>query len=302
MVFTGKTAIVTNQVNFANNGYNGKVDVNYRWRNCDTNLTSNTPANQYQRLKHIQNTVGVYSCMYTMNLAGLSVYQKPKNVFQTIYVNGSSYIASPGVNWNQMSDRASPHKQIFATASGSTYHGSSLRRSIVRHRPGSLSPGGIGCDIKHNSYDRYLNRIKGKAPYRRGVIPPGFGLPIPFNCAYPVYGGKIVKTNIVSGCNCNSKEEENVLFKDNSYDLNNVYYKYSIGDKVFVIVNEKKEEAVILAINGNNYEVQLLNGTIINTSIYNILFYSNCDCKNSQENNLVTLENNYVLLEDQPVL
>ena len=31
-----------------------KDDYYYRLRNCDTNLTSNTPANQYQRLKLIK--------------------------------------------------------------------------------------------------------------------------------------------------------------------------------------------------------------------------------------------------------
>ena len=58
------------------------------------------------------------------------------------------------------------------------------------------------CDIKHNSYYRYLARLKGKGPVRRGVIPPQFGVPIVFNPAYPIYGGKTIKTNIVNHCNC----------------------------------------------------------------------------------------------------
>ena len=299
MVFTGKTAIVSNQSNFANNGYNGKVSVNYRYRNCDTNLTSNTPANQYQRLKLIQNTVRVYSSLYTMNLAGLNAYQKPASVYQPIYLNASYYVASPNVNWNQMSDRASPHTQVAVTASGSTYHGSSTKRSIVRHRPGCLSPGGVGCDIKHNSYDRYLNRLKGKSPLRRGVIPPTFGLPIPFNRAYPIYGGKVTKTSIVNGCNCTSKGNENILFQDTNYAIDNVLYRYSVGDKVYVIINSKKEEGIITEINGTNYNIQLLNGTIINTTVYNLLFYSNCVCKNTTTNNIISLEDNCVLPEDQ---
>jgi hypothetical protein len=60
-----------------------------------------------------------------------------------------------------------------------------------------MSPGGVGVDIKHNSYDRYLNKIKGKAPLRRGVIPPNYGAQIPFNRAFPVYGGKTFKTSII---------------------------------------------------------------------------------------------------------
>lgn len=278
MVFTGKTSLVSNNQTFAN--YNGKVAINYRWRNCDTNLNSNTPANQYQRLKLIQNTVRVYSSLYTMNLAGLNVYQKPNATYQPIYLNGSYYISSPGVNWNQMSDRASPHTQVAVTSSGSTYHGSSTKNSIVRLRPGSLSPGGTGCDIKHNSYDRYLNRIKGKGPLRRGVIPPNFGQPIPFNRAYPVYGGKVTKTNIVNGCNCVSKVDQEILFQDSNYNSDNVYFNYSIGDKVFVTVNNKQQEGKIIEIIGSNYTIQLLNGNTLTTSLYNLIFYSKCNCNN----------------------
>jgi hypothetical protein len=102
-----------------------------------------------------------------------------------------------------MSDRKDPHIQVVKTGSGSTYGASSTRRTITRLRPGALSPGGSGVDIKHNSYERYLNRLKGKGPVRRGVIPPNFGVPyIPFNRAYPIYGGKTMKTSIVSGCDC----------------------------------------------------------------------------------------------------
>jgi hypothetical protein len=32
------------------------------------------------------------------------------------------------------------------------------------------------------------------------VIPPAFGTPIPFNCAFPVYGSKTTTTSIVAGC------------------------------------------------------------------------------------------------------
>ena len=40
--------------------------------------------------------------------------------------------------------------------------GNSTRSSLTRLRPGSLNPGGKGVDIKHNSYNRYLARIKAK--------------------------------------------------------------------------------------------------------------------------------------------
>ena len=186
-----------------------KSEFYYRCRNCDTNLTSNTPANQYQRLKLIQNTVRVASSLYTMNLGSLSAYQKPTE-------------ATYGVCWNQMSDRPFPSVQKATVPTG--FHNALNNRhySVTSSKPGCQTPGGKGCDIKHNSYDRYLNRIKAKAPLRRGVVPPTFGSPvIPFNVAFPVYGGKTMKTSIINGCDCpivdktnDHKLYDNPLFQD----------------------------------------------------------------------------------------
>lgn len=66
-----------------------------------------------------------------------------------------------GVCWNQQSDRPVPSVQRGIIPTGQ----SSLNRrhtSVTSSRPGCQTPGGAGCDIKHNSYDRYLNRLKGK--------------------------------------------------------------------------------------------------------------------------------------------
>jgi len=109
----------------------------YRLRSCDTNLTSNTPANQYQRLKLIQNTVRVPSSLYTMNLGSLSAYVKPTD-------------ATYGVCWNQMSDRPVPSVQKATVPSG--YSSLNTKgHSVTSSRPGCQTPGGVGCDIKHNS-------------------------------------------------------------------------------------------------------------------------------------------------------
>jgi len=176
----------------------------FRRRDCDTNLTANTPANQYQRLKRIYNTVGVASSVYTMNLGGLNAYEVPNTKYETVDVAGTNYLVSPGVNWNQMSDRRRPHIQFSSQPHG-TFRAGSLKRSSARYlpglKPGVYSPGGSGVDIKHNSYDRYLNRLKGRAPLRRGV--PDFGVAVlGFNRAFPVYGGKTTKPSIVANCNC----------------------------------------------------------------------------------------------------
>ena len=173
---------------------------NCRSGRCDQNLTGNAPFTQYQRQKIIQNTVRVPSSIYTMNVGALSVYKRPNPEY--------------GVNWNQMSDRKERHIQQ-ANASGTNPGGNSTKHTITRLRPGALSPGGAGVDIKHNSYARYLARIKGKAPLRQQAVPIYFGLPIPFNPAFPVYGGKVFKTGIVAGCNCPDNENLPLAYVDN---------------------------------------------------------------------------------------
>jgi hypothetical protein len=163
---------------------------NCRVRACDLNLSSNTPATRYQIQKRIQNTVSVYASLYMMNLAALNAYKRP---------GPETY----NVCWNQMSDRPIPSVQRASVPTGFNNSLNTRRSSVTSSRPGCQAPGGIGCDIKHNCYERYLNRLKGKGPIRRGVIPPEILLPeIPFNRAYPIYGDKIMKTSIVSGCNC----------------------------------------------------------------------------------------------------
>jgi len=165
------------------------------------NLASNSPASNYQRQKIIQNTVRVASSNFTMNLGALTVYQKPT-------------IAFSNVNWNQQSDRAVPHIQTLVSSSGGNPGGNSTKRSLTRCRPGALSPGGIGVDIKHNSYDRYLARLKGKGPLKRQLIST---YQIKQSDQYPVKGGKYYKTNIVTGCNCMTEDtpEDEAIINSN---------------------------------------------------------------------------------------
>jgi hypothetical protein len=286
-----RTALVTNDPFEPSFQKNNKIPYFYKECNCDTNLTSNTPANQYQRQKIIQNTVRVPSSLYSMNLAALNVYQKPNSVYSVINSGGANYVVSPGVNWNQMSDRKEPHLQQFATSSGSAYGGSSIRRSLTSLRPGSMSPGGSGVDIKHNSYERYLNRIKGKSPVKRGVVPPTFGVPyIPFNLSGPVYGGKTMKTSIVTGCNCPDGSNNDFKIYNNPYTQPQSYnYGFSVGQIVYAKegTNDYYSKATITAINGDIYTVQFVaDSSYENKTISELRIYFDCNCNgsNSQTN------------------
>jgi hypothetical protein len=179
-----------------------------------------------------------------------------------------------------MSDRRNPHVQTVVSGSGSAYGGNSLKRTLTRLRPGALSPGGVGVDIKHNSYDRYLARIKGKAPLRRQAIPKTFASPyIPFNPAFPVYGGKLFKTAIVNGCNCPEDSGENaLLYQNNANDTLNVNYQFSVGDIVlapFYSATNLLKAKVIANNNGiltimflDNYVIRMVNSKEVKIFIY----------------------------------
>jgi hypothetical protein len=255
-----------------------KPSYNCRWRVCNRNLNGNTPADQYQKLKLIQNTVRVYSSLYTSNLGPLNAYQKPTKI-------------TNNVCWNQMSDRPVPSVQRSVIPTGSNTSMNRRHTSVTSSRPGCQSPGGIGCDIKHNSYDRYLNRLKGKGPLRRGIIPPTFGLPIPFNPAFPVYGGKTTKTNIVSGCNCpiitSDSNSQNIRLYNNPLwqplpPTNN--FQFSVGDYVYAIQTKDKNytRAIITNYENGVYTIEFDNKVVQTTNNVNdLLIHFPCNCRTS---------------------
>jgi hypothetical protein len=242
-------------------------------------LNSSDPAYQYQTQKIIQNTVRVPSSLYTSDLGALNVYQRPSTVLGL------------GVNWNQMSDRAIPHYQTNSgNSQGSFYHGSSTRHTQTRCRPGACTPGGSGVDIKHNSYYRYMDRLKAKKDIRRGVVPPTFGLPLPFNPALPVYGGKTVKTAIVSGCGCptdysRTLRDDAIIYRAHFDPLmfsTNVVY--SVGQFVYARLSNSTPvlKAQIKAINGTIYTIQFVNdSSIANVTVSQIIPYFPCNCGGS---------------------
>jgi hypothetical protein len=100
------------------------------------------------------------------------------------------------LRWNQSSDKILPHVGKAVVPS----RGSSTRSSITRHRPGAGAPGGVGVDIKHNSFQRYLNRKKGATvpsePYVANFVNPK-----------AVVNNKVQKSSIITtknnfGCLC----------------------------------------------------------------------------------------------------
>lgn len=126
--------------------------------------------------KRIYNYVRVPASLYTGSLGAVSTY------------NGS-FGGIFGLRWNQSSDKKLPHISKATVPS----RGNSTRSSITRHRPGAMTPGGVGVDVKHNSYQRYLNRKKG------AMVPSG---PYVANKVNPksVTNNKVQKASIVNSC------------------------------------------------------------------------------------------------------
>ena len=126
--------------------------------------------------KRIWRQVRAPASMYVMNLASMT--------------SGASRLAA-GVNWNQMSDRVSAAKQTVVIPT----QGNSVRATLTSGRPGAASPGGVGVDVKHDSYARFLNKKKAAVlkTQTHGIA------------AVPLYGNKIksigLLANTINCCN-----------------------------------------------------------------------------------------------------
>lgn len=126
--------------------------------------------------KQIQKTVRVSTSEYLMNKSSLNVAESRKKGIENDW------------NQNQSSDRL--NRAIAKAVVPS--RGNSSSGSVTRLRPGSLRPGGQGVDVKHNSYDRYLARLKGRKVLRLPTEPSGVN-----------YGDvNTIKFNIVTSCKC----------------------------------------------------------------------------------------------------
>ena len=178
---------------------NGKIDMGVsQCRSCQACGTSDVPCRAGDTeviQKRIQNQVRAASDQYTSALGALNVLG-PQN--RTL--NGNAPLKQFSlVYWNQMSDRNKPHIQTRFVPGRGGGGGNSVRSSITRLRPGSLGPAGTGVDIKHGSYDRYLNKIKGNALKQ--------GPPANPDTIKPIKGNKTTKFSLISGCFCDYKNK-----------------------------------------------------------------------------------------------
>lgn len=259
-----------------------------RCRSCNTNLTGSSPADQYQRLRIIQRTVRVPSSLYTMAVGSLSAYQ-------------ATGPATHGVCWNQQSDRAIPSVARATVPTGATsaavshkgggfgWGGASYTQTASR--PGAQTPGGVGCDIKHNSYARRLNRLKARGALKQEGVPVNFGGELPFNLAFPVWGGKTMKTGLVAGCVCPPAEGAKLadLYRggveaDTSI-YQNITMTLAVGDFVYALYpgdTSCYSKATVRGVNGDGtFLIEFADGTMDTQALGAMRVYY--PCSNAEE-------------------
>jgi len=139
--------------------------------------------------KVITNLVRIPSSLYTSNLESVVASH---DLFTHITDKKLYYIGKPG--GSQASDRArfSGSKLQFNRTVPS--RGNSTKRSQTSMRPGSQAPGGIGVDVKHNSYQRYLLKKKGLYALQ-GSYPLGEN-------SKRIENNKYKKGEVIAGCKC----------------------------------------------------------------------------------------------------
>ena len=143
-------------------------------------LTKGSRAYLETENKRITGAVRVAASAYMSERAALTGFA---------FSRGIQTQRQPAGTWNQSSDRMLKHVGTAVVPS----HGSSVRSSLTRNRPGAGAPGGAGVDIKHNCYARYLARKKGNnirgGPYVADRVAPG-----------AVVNNKVQKASISAFC------------------------------------------------------------------------------------------------------
>jgi hypothetical protein len=111
------------------------------------------------------------------------------SVLSYIAASSNSAFSPPYLNWNQSSNNLLPSVQTKYVPS----RGNSTKGSVTSIRPGALSAGGVGVDLKHNSYARYLCRINTNT-----LCASMNNTPAASGTTFALYGNKLMAYGILS--------------------------------------------------------------------------------------------------------
>lgn len=157
-ILNGEDGVAYTKLHCLCRKYANQIPLVVQCRTCNPTNWPLPPTYSDANQKRIWKSSRVAQSQYLDSIASLNVYSPP-----TLKI---------GVNWNQMSDRPVPHVVKRNVPS----RGNSTKYSITRHRPGAQSAPGSGVDVKHGSYHRYLERLKGKGPSRTQL--PNHNIPL----------------------------------------------------------------------------------------------------------------------------
>ena len=125
--------------------------------NCDNVSSTKVIRNE----RYIQNFVGVNQSLRINELNSITT----SSDYLNLSPNNSGIPRPSSREWSSInnlrnqSDRRIPHGMRFNYV---PTRGNSLRSTVTSNRPGAMSSGGKGVDVKHNSYYRYLAKLKGQ--------------------------------------------------------------------------------------------------------------------------------------------
>lgn len=121
---------------------------------CNSDVNREAKLDRTNKL--IYNLVRTPASLYMNNLGAVVV---SRDILYNI-TNSSSKFYFGQAGTSQQSDRAKLSGSLRFNRLVPS-RGNSTKRSKTSMRPGTQSPGGIGVDVKHNSYQRYLLKKKG---------------------------------------------------------------------------------------------------------------------------------------------
>ena len=113
--------------------------------------------------RRIQNQSRMPSSQYRSALNDVTVAQGILS-FDDVpqeYYNISSDVWGDKSYLRNQSDRSRPSRSALPGYVNVPTRGNSTRGTITGNRPGAMTPGGEGVDVKHGSYSRYLAKKKG---------------------------------------------------------------------------------------------------------------------------------------------
>jgi hypothetical protein len=174
-----------------------------RWGTCTdpncVNLCLKKEEKLRQREKQIQNQVGVESSqMMDVKSAftiGEDLMKKPRTYskFENVL---------PNYPFRNLSDRSVGSNSAIKFHNNVPTRGSSTVSSVTSNKPGSSAPGGIGVDVKHGSYARYLGKLKASNIQSDETTQPYTPPTIKAGRLRPAVNNKSYRFSIINTKNC----------------------------------------------------------------------------------------------------